>query len=520
MNKVIALLKKNAVYVSIVIVAVLIVVSSIYAWHNQRVIAETDQTIKDAEKGVVDVHTLLNNLQTMDLGVRGFAIGKTDGLLKPFNDEVEKNPRLLNVVLETVKANNLPADKFEGYKKAIQEYITFCNHMVEVARVDSMKEFKALMIEDRGYKVWQEYSKLEAQLVPLLDAKKAEAVNQYQGAVTTNSIISVLLALIGVPSLLVIFFRIRQEAKDRQALLMNLEQNNRKYVFDPGTDVSKEAAVILSSSIENIKNASDFIKKITSGNFATHWPGMDEKNTTLNKENLSAILINMRDQMKRLQEEDKKRNWTTEGIAKFTEIIRQHQDDVQTLTDQATRFIVKYLEAQQGGSFVLQEDLEGNQFLELTAVYAFDKKKFVEKKIDIGHGLIGQTFLEGSTLVLKDVPSGYTHITSGLGEATPTHVLIVPMKYNEKIEGVFEVAGFIDWQEYQRNFAEKATEYMAAAISTVRSTQKMKTLVEQMQSQTQQLHAQEEEMRQNMEELAATNEEMKRKEAEYLNKIR
>jgi transcriptional regulator with GAF, ATPase, and Fis domain len=121
---------------------------------------------------------------------------------------------------------------------------------------------------------------------------------------------------------------------------------------------------------------------------------------------------------------------------------------------------------------------------------------------------------------MRSVPEGYTQITSGLGDATPSCILIVPMKYSEQIEGVFELAGFVTWQDYQQSFVEKATEYMAAAISTVKSTQKMRTLVTQMQEQTQQLHAQEEEMRQNMEELSATNEEMKRKEAEYIYKLK
>jgi putative methionine-R-sulfoxide reductase with GAF domain len=273
----------------------------------------------------------------------------------------------------------------------------------------------------------------------------------------------------------------------------------------------------MNTSIDNLKKAAAFIGKITRGEYDATWPDMNDKNATLNQQNLSGTLINMKDQMKRIREEDENRIWVTEGLTKFTEITRQHQDNVTALCEQAIRYITKYMNAQQGGVFLLQEE-QDEQFLELVACYAFDKKKFVEKRVDIGQGLIGQAFLEHNTVVLKDVPKGYTHITSGLGEATPTNVLIVPMIYNEKTEGVVEIAGFEDWKEHQRQFMDKATEYMAAALSSVRSTHKMKVVLEQMQVQTEQLHAQEEEMRQNMEELAATNEEMKRKEAEYLKK--
>jgi hypothetical protein len=112
------------------------------------------------------------------------------------------------------------------------------------------------------------------------------------------------------------------------------------------------------------------------------------------------------------------------------------------------------------------QEVDNEQYLELIACYAFDKKKFVEKRIELGEGLIGQAFVEGNSVFLKEVPKGYTHITSGLGEATPGNILIVPMQYNEKSEGVVEIAGFIEWQEYHRNFIDKATEYMAAALSS------------------------------------------------------
>jgi putative methionine-R-sulfoxide reductase with GAF domain len=417
-----------------------------------------------------------------------------------------------------MKKHEVPTDNFEKYGQAFNDYVTFSRQMIELATIDSMGLFQDLLRENRGLTVSKAHEDFSVDLIAHENTLKKQAGARYDSALNSNIIIQILLLIIGAPCLFLIYYRIRREEGHQQALLVNLEKNNRQFVFDPGTPLAEDAAEILDSSIRNIKDASDFIKKITTGNFGATWPGMNKENTPLNKENLSGTLMDMRDQMKRIQDEDRTRIWTTEGLTKFTEIIRQHQDDAKTLADQASRFLVRYMNAQQGAVFVLQEDLEENEYLELSACYAFDKKKFMEKKIDIGEGMIGQVFLEGSTVVLKDVPTGYTHITSGLGDATPTCVLIVPMKYNEKTEGVFEIAGFEEWEEYQRSFIEKATEYMAAALSAVRSTQKMKTLLEQMQTQTQQLHAQEEEMRQNMEELAATNEEMKRKESEYLKK--
>lgn len=520
MNKVLAFLKEKAIYLAIFLLLILVIFASAFAIRNQFVMEETTNITRDAEFGITKTKELLTSLHHTDMGVRGFALGKKDGLLLPFEKASENFPKDVEMVRSLMKKQQYSTEAYEKYVELMNNYLKFSAHLIELVRMDDMDQFMAGINEDRGFDVWQAYEGFAVDFDKYENDLKIEAEAKYARAVSRNLWTNIVLLILGPIALIVIYFRIRNQDSHRKALLLNLEHNNRKYVFDPGTPITEDAAAVMNSSIQNIKNASDFIKKITSGNFEISWPGLNSDNLKLNTENLSGIVMEMKDQMKKVQEEDRRRMWTTEGITKFTEIIRQHQENATTLADHATRFLVRYMNAQQGGTFVLQEDIEENQFLELSACYAFDKKKFIEKKVDIGEGLIGQAFLEGSTVVLKSVPSGYTHITSGLGEATPTSILIVPMRYNEKTEGIFELAGFAEWRDYQQAFVEKATEYMAAAISTVRSTQKMKQLVEQMQSQTQQLHAQEEEMRQNMEELSATNEEMKRKEAEYIGKLK
>ena len=88
------------------------------------------------------------------------------------------------------------------------------------------------------------------------------------------------------------------------------------------------------------------------------------------------------------------------------------------------------------------------------------------------------------------------------------------MKYNGKVEGILEIASFTVYEPYQIGFVEKAGEFVASALTNVKSTASMKLLLEQSQGQAESLKAQEEELRQNLEELAATQEEMVRKEKE------
>lgn len=510
-----ASLRGNAVYAFILLLSFIILLTAFFAFRNQRVMNDTNARIAEADVILRNTKELWNGINLMDLGVRGYALTHKEGLKDPFIQAVKVNKSYIDSIRTFMEYQNIPTQNLDKYVVLNNGYINLCRVMIGLVDQDSMSRFTALLEEDRGLALWLAYSGFSKELVAHENQIKAVAKERYQSAVNGNAWIAFILILFGAPSLYLVFYRIRKQAKTTRGLLLDLESNNRKYVFDPGDKIEEDHSKIMNRSIENLKQAAAFIKKVTNGEFDAVWNGMTDDNAKLNKESLSGTLINMRDQMKRMKEDDENRIWVTEGLAKFTEIIRNHQDDAASLSEHSIRFLAKHMNAQQGAVFLLQEE-DDAQFLQLTACYAFDKKKFVEKRIELGEGIVGQAFLEKSPSMLKAVPNGYTHITSGLGESTPSCLLIVPMQYNEQSEGVVEIAGFSEWPEHQRTFLLKATEYMAAALSSVRSTQKMKTVLTQMQEQTEQLHAQEEEMRQNMEELAATNEEMKRKESEYL----
>lgn len=116
---------------------------------------------------------------------------------------------------------------------------------------------------------------------------------------------------------------------------------------------------------------------------------------------------------------------------------------------------------------------------------------------------------------LTRIPDQYVSITSGLGEATPSALLIVPLTVNEQVMGILEIATFNSFQPHQIAFLENVGKIIASAVATVRMNARTKVLLEHSQEGTETLRSQEEEMRQNMEELQATQEEMQRKAQEY-----
>jgi hypothetical protein len=236
------------------------------------------------------------------------------------------------------------------------------------------------------------------------------------------------------------------------------------------------------------------------------------------KDVLGNSLLNMRDKLKEVAEEDRRRNWTVEGLARFGELMRSGKDFTD-LCNSILSGVVQYLHANQGALFVTRGEDGESPTLVLTACYAFDRRKYLEKTIHPGQGLVGQTYLEGETIYLTDVPNQYVTIGSGLGEAKPGSILIVPLKVNDKVEGVLELASFRPYQPHEIEFAEKVAGEIATTLATAQTAARTLQLLQQSQQQAEEMKAQEEEMMQNMEEMNATQEEYLRSERGYQQQI-
>lgn len=253
----------------------------------------------------------------------------------------------------------------------------------------------------------------------------------------------------------------------------------------------------LSLSLQQI---SDFANNVGKGNLQSDFQVRSQQ------DELGLALLDMRENLKKAQEQDNIRAWTNGGFALFGEILRVNQENLDVLTYLVISELVKYLNANQGGLFILEKNEEDEDILDLKASCAYNKRKFLEKKVKLGQGLLGQAILEKRSIHLTEIPQNYTHITSGLGEATPNTLLIVPLKNEIQIYGAIEIAAFRAFQDYEIKFIEKISEDIATTLANVLNTQKTQYLLSESQEYAEQMRAQEEEMMQNMEEMVSIQE--------------
>lgn len=273
-----------------------------------------------------------------------------------------------------------------------------------------------------------------------------------------------------------------------------------------------EMSTALNNLVEGLKRTSDFAKEIGDGNFNSLFKPLSVDDI------LGNSLLMMRENLALVTEDDQKRNWASEGLTIFGELLRKHSHNLTELSENLICELVKYLEANQGGIFVINDEVN-DPLLELKACYAWDRQKYLEQKIIKGDGLVGQSWQEKNTLYITDVPEDYINITSGLGEATPKCILIVPMIMNDDVFGVIELASFYRYENYKVQFVERLAQMVASTISTVKVNERTKKLLEQAQLASEQMRAQEEELRQNQEEMKLSQLEMQKNIETYIKQI-
>jgi putative methionine-R-sulfoxide reductase with GAF domain/CHASE3 domain sensor protein len=465
----------------------------------------------DVNKRLAELDRTVN---LMDLGLRGYFMMNKKGFQQPYTsalDIYKENLDTLKQVLDKLQYEHL--DSIDYIKKQVANYADLVGQGIKLVEEGVPDGTIALFENDPGYDLWKSYSPTQRNILRFVRHAEEKSNAKYDVVMNYSFYAQLLTLILSIPILVFVVIRLNKSNRRINSLFAELDTSNQTYIYNDGKEkVNKLVGDILISNItDNLKRASSFIKDITKGNLDVAWNETSEDTIMAsNQDTLVGELITMRNQMKDVKMQEERRYWIAEGISSFSEIIRDHQDDVKKLSERLVSEAVKYTKSTQGALFLINENDKENKYLELVGAYAYDRKKYMNKIIHIGEGMLGQVYLEGRTTLLAEVPKDYLNITSGLGRALPENVILVPLKVNEDIQGVLELASFNQYQDKHREFLEKIGEITASAAIHAKSATQTNQLLQLSRENEEQMRSQEEEMRQNMEELQATQEQEQR----------
>lgn len=261
-------------------------------------------------------------------------------------------------------------------------------------------------------------------------------------------------------------------------------------------DETSELFKCVNDLAKRMKSTTDFAGSIGKGDLDEDFSASGDKDI------MGHALMDMRDNLVRAREEEKNRIeenkkllWSQNGLAQLGEFLRMNNSDIRDFSSNIICYLVKYLDALQGGMFITEER-DGKRLLDQKATYAFDRKKQLENTVEFGESLVGRCAVERKTIYLTEVPEGYLYVSSGLGEKKPACLLLVPLEFEDEILGVVEIASFNELQKYRIDFLNSVAERIASTISNIKKNINTTELLNKFRTQSDELARRAEEVSQ------------------------
>ncbi|MFF5703844.1 HAMP domain-containing protein [Streptomyces sp. NPDC012794] len=234
------------------------------------------------------------------------------------------------------------------------------------------------------------------------------------------------------------------------------------------------------------------------------------------QDNINTMIVNLRDTTLANKEQD----WLKGNLARISALMqgRRDLDDVASLIMSELTPVVSaqhgafFLAVPAGGTSEIGTDgtAEGSYELRMRGSYAYAGAQ-MPISFRPGEGLIGTVAEEKRTILVENTPPGYLKISSGLGEAPPAHVIVLPVLFEGKVLGVIELASFTGFTQIQKDFLSQIAEMIGTSVNTISVNSKTEMLLKQSQEMTEQLRERSDELENRQKALQAANAELEEK---------
>jgi HAMP domain-containing protein/signal transduction histidine kinase len=222
------------------------------------------------------------------------------------------------------------------------------------------------------------------------------------------------------------------------------------------------------------------------------------------KDNINQMIVNLKETTQKNAEQD----WLKTNLARFSSMM-QGQKNLETVSRLIMSELTPLVSAHYGAFFIMDRD-GALPVLKLTSSYAYRERKSVANRFHLGEGLVGQCALEKKTIVLTNVPPDYVQISSGLGEATPLNIIVLPVIFEGEVKAIIELASFLRFSAIHQIFLDQLTESIGVVLNMISASMRTEQLLLQSQGLTQELQSQSEELTVRQEELTRSNTRLER----------
>ncbi|MFP5326008.1 MAG: ATP-binding protein, partial [Acidimicrobiia bacterium] len=221
------------------------------------------------------------------------------------------------------------------------------------------------------------------------------------------------------------------------------------------------------------------------------------------KDNINQMISNLRETTRVNAEQD----WLKTNLARISGLM-QGQRNLETVSRLLMSELTPLVAAQHGAFFLASDDPRDGRILQLIATYGYKARKSVSNRFKVGEALVGQAALENTPILITQAPEDYIKVSSGLGEAAPVNIIVLPVMFEDIVLGVIELASLHEFTDVHRTFLEQLVDTIGVVLNTIMANMRTEELLLQSQRLTEELQAQQEELQSQQDELRRSNAEL------------
>ncbi|AVH70402.1 response regulator [Nostoc sp. 'Lobaria pulmonaria (5183) cyanobiont'] len=421
----------------------------------------TNQLIETSSK---ETHTykVLSQLEDLNLqltnaetGQRGYVLTGEQRYLEPYNAAIQVLDQKLKVLQNLTADNPKQQQQLDILQPLITQKLDELKETIDLRQNQGFEASVKVVLTDRGKQLMSEIRKviqtMEHEENTLLKqrSEKAQAAARQTLASIVYSIplFSLLLALIGFA-------------------------------------LTRHISVPL-------KRVSDLAQKVADGYLSVSLPDSDRQDEIgVLTRIFNQMIVNLRNTTQKNEEQ----NWLKSNLAEFTQML-QGQRNLENVSRTILSNLAPLVGASQG-VFYAMNSIDDQPILKLLSSYAYKERKNLANQFRLGEGLVGQCALEKQRILLTEVPSDYIRITSGLGEAPPLNIIVLPIVFEAQVNAVIELASFGPFNQLHLTFLEQLSENLGVFLNNIASQVQTQQLLEESVALTEELQTQQEELQQ------------------------
>ncbi|MGC4959430.1 HAMP domain-containing protein [Actinomadura citrea] len=224
-------------------------------------------------------------------------------------------------------------------------------------------------------------------------------------------------------------------------------------------------------------------------------------------DNVNLMVATLRETTRANEEQD----WLKTNLARIGGLMQGHRD-LQQVADLIMRELTPTASAQYG-AFYLAEIAGEEPDLALIAGYGTRRHRGGPVRFGLGEGLVGQAAQERRALLIADAPADYVKIGSGLGEASPVNIIVLPIVFEDEVLGAIELASFGRFTDVHLAFFSQLIETIGVTLNAIRANTRTEALLGESQRLAQELQERSDELQRQQGELRHSNTELEEKAA-------